>query len=280
MSFAINPVRKWKFDSKLRPTDFYVFTVFLVVENKIMAVKDTPSFSIIPIWKTEGSKDDDGEDEDGAAPTTVKALSTKDSAPMSKIIETPPPPPPKSDGSPSASVAPSLSISKHVPAMRPAYVPRLLPDHIAADGGNRPFMNMVSYDFSHFRSSPTAGFSSPPQTVFSRGTTQQGAQYADISAVHQQHQQYQQHQQQQQQHQQQQQQQQHQQQLALFESIIRQQQQPARTWAPQINDAVMPWGGGQNGQSQIQLQQPQRTSYGTTLPFVPVQYPVMRQYPN
>jgi hypothetical protein len=65
LSFAINPIRKWKFDGKIRPMDHYVFTVFAIVGGKVMAKTDTPSFTITPIWKTEGKED--GEDEEPVA---------------------------------------------------------------------------------------------------------------------------------------------------------------------------------------------------------------------
>jgi len=75
MSFAINPIRKWKFDGKLRPMDHYVFTVFLVVQSKVVAITDTPSFSIIPIWKLPGEEGGEEEEETAAAATTSKPKS-------------------------------------------------------------------------------------------------------------------------------------------------------------------------------------------------------------
>lgn len=86
LSFAINPVRKWKFDGKIRPMDHYVFTVFAIVGGKVMAKTDTPSFTITPIWKTEGK--DDGEEEE-----EVEVKNTKPSPPPTKPAVQPPPRP-------------------------------------------------------------------------------------------------------------------------------------------------------------------------------------------
>jgi hypothetical protein len=90
MSFAINPVRKWQFDGKLRPMDHYVFTVFLIVCRKVVAIKDSPAFSIIPIWKAPGGengKEVEEEEESGAvAPKLSKKRSKTTSTPTKRFL--------------------------------------------------------------------------------------------------------------------------------------------------------------------------------------------------
>jgi hypothetical protein len=105
MSFAINPVRKWKFDGKLRPMDHYVVTVFLIVEHKVIAIKDSPSFSIIPIWKAPGGAGEEGEEEveegqtakkrEAAAGAAASAAKRMQPTAVPRVI--PPPPSPAPD---------------------------------------------------------------------------------------------------------------------------------------------------------------------------------------
>jgi hypothetical protein len=130
MSFAINPVRKWQFDGKLRPMDHYVFTVFLIVCRKVVAIKDSPAFSIIPIWKAPGGEngkevEEEEEPESGVvAPKLSKKRSRTTSTPTkrfpsetsSSTIPMPspalvhPPPPPQT-----YQVPPSLQSQFHIP---------------------------------------------------------------------------------------------------------------------------------------------------------------------
>jgi hypothetical protein len=114
MFYAMNPVRKWKYDGKLRPMDHYVFTLFVVVNRKVVATKDSPSFSVTPIWKASGEGGDEAEEGDEAVGTKVTAV-TKVTAgtkkrtlvsasgaepiqtrfrPSPDVVLTPPPPPP------------------------------------------------------------------------------------------------------------------------------------------------------------------------------------------
>jgi len=90
MQFAINPVRKWKFDGKLRPMDHYVFTVYLIVQSKVVAIKDSPSFNIIPIWK---APEENGEKEVGGEEVEEEEETKASSKESAKPNATPPSPP-------------------------------------------------------------------------------------------------------------------------------------------------------------------------------------------
>jgi hypothetical protein len=61
--FIFMPPGKWTYDSKLKPNDRHVFTVYYVFQGLITAFQDSNSFQIIPVWKLGHEKEPDVDDD-------------------------------------------------------------------------------------------------------------------------------------------------------------------------------------------------------------------------
>lgn len=67
LQFTINPPRKWRYRARIAQVlDVHVFTVYVVARDTVIAVKDTPQFQVVPIWKADDSMLKPGDDEEGA----------------------------------------------------------------------------------------------------------------------------------------------------------------------------------------------------------------------
>jgi len=66
VQFTINPPRKWRYRARIAQVlDMHVFTVYVVAGDRVVAIKDTPQFQVIPIWKADESMLKPGDDEEG-----------------------------------------------------------------------------------------------------------------------------------------------------------------------------------------------------------------------
>lgn len=85
MQFTINPPRKWRYRARIAQVlDMHVFTVYVVARDMVIAMKDTPQFQVIPIWKAddamlrandgEGVEDDEEEEAEEDANDDAEAL--------------------------------------------------------------------------------------------------------------------------------------------------------------------------------------------------------------
>lgn len=64
LQYCINPPRKWRYKARIAQVlDLHVFTVYVLHNDVIVGVKDSPQFQVVPIWKADESMLKPGDDE-------------------------------------------------------------------------------------------------------------------------------------------------------------------------------------------------------------------------